>query len=341
MASRLRIFRSLEEARHGFAPSAVTIGNFDGVHAGHRELMRRTVALARRLGVKPSALTFHPHPSTVVAPERAPRLLSTPDERCALMAAEGIEQVLIMPFNETISHLSPEAFFREVLAGALGAKAVIVGENFRFGHLQSGAVEDLRRLAAAAGIEAEIVALLKCRGVKVSSSEIRRLLAEGNVSRSSRLLERPYSIAGNVVAGTGRGAREVVPTLNLETSSLEDSTSALPQSGVYVTRTEDLDADRRWNSITNIGCRPTFDGRHLTIETYLLEDLEPPSPKRIRVEFLRRLRPEMRFHSPAELRAQIGDDVAKAKAFFARLERFRPALLSRQAPRQTSPETRQ
>ncbi|MEO9365098.1 MAG: bifunctional riboflavin kinase/FAD synthetase [Nitrososphaera sp.] len=339
--SRLRIFRSLEEARQGFPPSAVTIGNFDGVHAGHRELMRRTVALGRKLGVKPSALTFHPHPATVVAPERVPRLLSTPDERCALMAAEGIEQVLIMPFDETISHLPPEEFFREVLVGTLGAKAVVVGENFRFGHLHSGSVEDLKRLAEQEGIAAEIVPLLQCRGVKVSSSEIRRLLEEGNVSRSSRLLERPYWIAGNVVAGAGRGAREVVPTLNLETSSLEDSTSALPAGGVYVTRTEDLDAGRRWNSITNIGYRPTFDGKHLTIETYLLDPLHPPPPKRIRVEFLRRLRPEKRFGSPGELRAQIAEDVEKAKAFFARLERFKPALLSRPAPRRTLPEMSQ
>lgn len=336
--SRLRIFRSLDEARQGFAPSAVTIGNFDGVHAGHRELMRRTVLLARQLEVKPSALTFHPHPATVVAPERVPRLLSAPDERCALMAAEGIEQVLIMPFDDTIARLSPDEFFREVLAGALGARAVIVGENFRFGHLQSGSVADLRRLAGEAGAAAEIVPLLKRRGVKVSSSEIRRLLEEGNVSRANRLLERPYSIAGNVVPGAGRGAREVVPTLNLETQSLDDSASALPQSGVYVTRTEDLDADRRWNSITNVGYRPTFDGRHLTIETYLLSSLEPPSPKRIRVEFLRRLRPEMRFASAAALRAQIAADVEKAQSFFARLEKFRPALLSRPAPRRTSAE---
>lgn len=333
--SRLRIFRSLEEARQGFAPSAVTIGNFDGIHAGHRELMRRTTALAGRLGVKPSALTFHPHPSTVVAPERVPRLLSTPDERCALMAAEGIEQVLIMPFDETISHLGPAGFFRDVLAGALGARAVVVGENFRFGHRQSGSGDDLRRLAEKQGVVADIVPLLQCRGVQVSSSEIRRLLAGGHVSRASRLLERPYSIAGNVVAGAGRGAREVVPTLNMETSSLEESASALPQSGVYATRTEDLDADRRWNSITNIGYRPTFDGQHLTIETYLLAPLNPPSPRRIRVEFLRRLRAEKRFRSAAELRAQIGDDVSRAKVFFARLERFRPAVLSRREPPRT------
>lgn len=331
--SRLRIFRSLEEARQGFPPSAVTIGNFDGVHAGHRELMRRTVRLALELGVKPSALTFHPHPATVVAPERIPRLLSTPDERCALMAAEGIEQVLIMPFDESISHLSPEEFFRRVLVEDLGAKAVVVGANFRFGYRQSGGTEDLIRLAERHGVRAEIVPLLEIRGVRVSSSEIRRLLAEGNVSRANRLLERPYSIAGSVVTGAGRGAREVVPTLNLETSSLEDSTSALPQSGVYITRTEDLDADRRWNSITNIGYRPTFDGRHLTIETYLLDPFHPPSPKRIRVEFLRRLRPEKKFHSAAQLRAQIAEDVEKATAFFRRLERFTPALLSRQPPR--------
>ncbi len=327
--SRLRIFRSLAEARQGFAPSVVTIGNFDGVHAGHRELMRRTARLAQELGAKPSALTFHPHPSTVVAPERVPRLLSTPDERCALMAAEGIDQVLIMPFDETISHLSPEEFFRQILREALGAKAVVVGENFRFGYRQAGGVEDLRRLAEQDGVRAEIVPLLVRRGVRVSSSEIRRLLAEGNVSRASRMLERPYSIAGNVVAGAGRGAREVVPTLNLETSSLEDSTSALPQDGVYVTRTEDLDADRRWNSVTNIGYRPTFDGRHLTIETYLLDPLEGPPPRRIRVEFLRRLRPEKKFGSAAELRQQIAKDVEKARTFFARLERFKPALLSR------------
>jgi riboflavin kinase/FMN adenylyltransferase len=330
---RLRIFRSLEEARQGFPPSVVTIGNFDGVHAGHRELMRRTVRLARELSARPSALTFHPHPATVVAPERIPRLLSTPDERCALMAAEGIEQVLIMPFDETISHLCPEEFFRRVLVQDLGARGVVVGENFRFGHRQAGGTEDLRRLADGHGVRAEIVPLLEIRGVRVSSSEIRRLLAEGNVSRANRLLERPYSISGSVVPGAGRGAREVVPTLNLETSSLEDSTSALPRSGVYVTRTEDLDADRRWNSITNIGYRPTFDGRHLTIETYLLDPLTPPSPRRIRVEFLRRLRPEMKFRSAAELRQQISADIEAAQTFFRRLERFRPSLLSRRPPR--------
>ncbi len=331
--SSLRIFRSLAEAAAGFSPSAVTIGNFDGVHTGHSELMRRTVAISARLQAKPSALTFHPHPTTIVAPERAPRLLTTPDERCALMASEGIRQVLILPFNEAISVLTPVQFFQNVLIGILGARALVVGDNFHFGKGQSGRISDLRALAAQFGIEVDIAPLLTCRGVRVSSSEIRRLLATGHVSQANRMLGRPYAIAGSIVRGEGRGSRETVPTLNLETSSLDDSTVALPAPGVYVTRTEDLDADSHWNSITNVGFRPTFDGRHLTIETFLLADLTAPAPRRIRVEFLRRLRPERRFDSSAELRAQILADVAISRAFFRRLARFTPSLMSRRRPR--------
>ncbi len=331
--SSLHIFRSLEEAAAGFAPSTVTIGNFDGVHAGHRELMRRTVAIAAELGAKPSALTFHPHPTTIVAPERAPRLLTTPDERCALMAAEGIRQVLILPFDQGISRLSPAEFFRQVLIARLGARAVIVGDNFHFGRGQSGHTADLLALGARFGVRPEIVPLLNIRGVRVSSSEIRRLLAEGRVSQANRLLERPYAIAGSVVPGEGRGSKQTVPTLNLETCSLDDATSALPASGVYITRTEDLDSARHWDSITNVGFRPTFDGRHLTIETYLLGELELPAPRRIRLEFLRRVRPERRFDSAAALRARILADVAIARSFFRRLERFKPTLVSRRLPR--------
>ena len=331
--SSLHIFRSLEEAAAAFAPSTVTIGNFDGVHAGHRELMRRTVAIAAELGAKPSALTFHPHPTTIVAPERAPRLLTTPDERCALMAAEGIRQVLILPFDQGISRLSPAEFFRQVLIARLGARAVIVGDNFHFGRGQSGHTADLLALGARFGVRPEIVPLLNIRGVRVSSSEIRRLLAEGRVSQANRLLERPYAIAGSVVPGEGRGSKQTVPTLNLETCSLDDATSALPASGVYITRTEDLDSARHWDSITNVGFRPTFDGRHLTIETYLLGELELPAPRRIRLEFLRRVRPERRFESAAALRARILADVAVARAFFRRLERFKPGLVSRRPPR--------
>lgn len=327
--TRLRIFRSLDEARGAFPASTVTIGNFDGVHIGHRELMRRTVQLGRELEAKPSALTFHPHPKTIVAPERAPRLLTTPEERCALMSECGIEQVLILPFDRAVSHLTPSGFVDEILNRTLGARAVVVGDNFRFGKRQAGGAADLRAGCGVAGIRAEIVPLLACRGVAASSSEIRRLLEDGRVSAASRLLDRPYSIAGDVVPGEGRGSRHTVPTLNLETSSLDDSSRALPRDGVYVTRTEDLDSARRWNSITNAGYRPTFSGRHLTIETFLFGELVGPAPLRIRVEFLRRLREERRFDSAEALKAQILSDIEVARAFFRRLDHFKPSLMGR------------
>jgi riboflavin kinase/FMN adenylyltransferase len=332
----MRIFCSLEEARASFAPSAVTIGNFDGVHAAHRELMRAVIQMAGECAAKPSALTFSPHPTEVVAPERVPLLLSSPAERCALMQRDGVEQVLILPFDEHLSALDPEAFFREVLLDALGARAVVVGDNFLFGSRQSGDVRTLRALGEQYGVRVGIVPAVRWRGVLVSSSEIRGLLAAGDVSRAARLLGRPFAVSGRVVAGEGRGRRETVPTLNLEMPSLALERAAVPANGVYITRTfeggdaagdnqlcppgdkQDRPPLRSWRSVTNVGYRPTFGGRHLTIETFLLDPLEGHTPERIRVEFLRRMRDERAFPNAEELRAQILHDVSRAWAFFRR-----------------------
>lgn len=319
--SALRVFRSLEEAAGGFAPCSLTIGNFDGVHLGHRELMRRTVAHARELGVKPSVLTFHPHPSTIVHPERVPRLLTTPEERCLLMEAEGIKQVLILPFTRELSQIEPDAFFSRVLREQLGARTIIVGANFRFGHGQSGEPHRLGELAAGAGIGMDVVPLLERRRATVSSSEIRRLLAAGQTSKAARLLERPYSLTGFVVAGAGRGSRETVPTLNLETDSLDDSLRALPADGVYITRTTCCSTGRQWDSITNSGHRPTFAGEHLTIETFLLSPFDWETPSSIRIEFLRRVREERRFATAEALKAQILRDVGRARVYFRRVRK--------------------
>ena len=277
----MRIYRSLAEVPADFGPSALTIGNFDGVHRGHRRILRRLVALARERGWKPSVLTFDPHPTRVVAPERTPPLLTSPLRRAELMRAEGVEQVLILPFVPEVARLTPEEFVRDIVAGRLGARAALVGANFRFGHRHAGDFHTLEELGRRYGYETEIVDAVSCRGRTVSSSAIRELLGAGRVSLAARFLERPYALEGEVKGGRGVGSKQTVPTLNLDTNA-----ETIPARGVYATRTLDLDDGREWNSITNIGYRPTFgESSERTIETFLLDPLEGEPPRRIRVAF--------------------------------------------------------
>ncbi len=306
----MRVSRSVEEA-HGFAPSAVTIGNFDGVHIGHQHLFQETADAARRHNAKATVLTFDPHPARVVAPDRAPRLLTTPEERIALMGRYGIEQVLLLPFSAEIARLSPEEFIDRILVNGLGAKAIVVGENFRFGHKQAGDTHLLIEAGKRYGYETQIAGAVKCRGRVVSSSAVRALIESGNISLACRFLNRPYAVSGEVVHGHGIGSKQTVPTLNLKTPA-----EVLPARGVYITRTSD-----RWNSITNVGFRPTFGGSELRIETFLLDRLDGDTPSHIRVEFLHRVRDEKKFTSAEELKAQILRDVEKAQTYFRRRAR--------------------
>jgi riboflavin kinase/FMN adenylyltransferase len=310
----MRVYRSLDETPADFGPSALTIGNFDGVHAGHRRILERLAALARERGWKASALTFDPHPACVVAPERRPPLMTSPERRVELLGDVGIEQTLILPFTPQIAQLSPEEFARRIVVGRLGARCVLVGANFRFGHRQAGDVRALANLGRELGFQTEIVPAVTCRGLLVSSSAIRGLIRAGRVSLAARLLEGPYALDGDVVSGRGVGAVRTVPTLNLATAA-----EVLPQSGVYVTRTQDLESGGVWISITNIGYRPTFgEGGPLSIETFLLDPLEQPAPRRIRVEFLARVRDERRFESPGALKAQILKDAGVARRYARR-----------------------
>lgn len=311
----MKVYRSLAETPPNFGPSALTIGNFDGVHYGHRRILRRLVDVARTRGWKPSVLTFDPHPTRIVAPERSPRLMTTVERRTELMEEEGVEQALVLPFTAELARLSPEQFVREILVERLGARAVLVGDNFRFGHRHAGTVELLMELGRQFGFETEVIPGVTCRGRMVSSSGIRELVLAGQVAAAGRLLLRPYALEGDVVSGRGVGSKQTVPTLNLSTRA-----ELIPARGVYVTCTRDLDAPRRWNSITNIGYRPTFGASdELTIETFLLEPLEGGTPRRIRVEFLRRVRDERKFDSPETLRAQILKDVGVAQRYFRRM----------------------
>ncbi len=312
----MKIYRSLEEVPGDFGPCALTIGNFDGVHCGHRRILRRLVELAREHGWKAAVVTFDPHPTRLVSPDRAPRLLTTPERRAQLMGEEGIEQVLIIPFTRQMAQLPAEEFVSKVLVGRLGARAVLVGDNFRFGRGHAGNVHSLEGWGSKYGFRVEIVRAVAWRGRVVSSSGIRQLIQAGRVSLAARHLLRPHRLEGDVVSGRGIGSRQTVPTLNLATRA-----EAIPAGGVYVTRTIDPATGRRWNSITNIGFRPTFGPSELmTVETFLLDEFDGNTPHSIQVDFLWRLRVEMRFHSPEALKAQIMKDVAAARRYFRRLK---------------------
>lgn len=314
-----RVFHDLGGAG-SLGPHALTIGNFDGVHEGHRRIFRRVAEIARKQGWIPAVLTFDPHPTRIVAPDRAPRLLSLPEERPQWMSEEGIEQVFILPFNSEFSQLEPEAFVRRILIEGLDARAVLVGDNFRFGYRASGDIATLERLSARYGYLVEIMHAVTLRRRVVSSSEIRRLIDAGQVSLAWRFLDRPYALEGEVVRGQGIGSKQTVPTLNLATSA-----EIIPRRGVYVTRTREAGGgERQWESVTNVGYRPTFGGQDLSIETFLLSPLEPPTPERIRVEFLHRLRDERKFDTPEQLKTQILTDARRTLKFFRLLRFARP-----------------
>jgi riboflavin kinase/FMN adenylyltransferase len=317
----MRVFRNLDDARAAFGPCALTIGNFDGCHIGHQSIFRQVRAAASAGGWKAGVLTFDPHPAVVVAPERAPQLLSAIDQRIGWMAECGIDEAMVLPFDRRVASLDPDEFVRQILLDGLRARAVMVGDNFRFGRGQAGNVHTLSVLGEQHGFEARALHAVTGRGVVVSSSEIRRRLLAGAVGAAARMLGRFYSLEGRVVKGQGVGSRQTVPTLNLEPPA-----GVLPASGVYVTRAFDADAGRAWRAITNIGVRPTFGGDALTIETYLLSPLEGDPPERLRVEFTHRIREERKFANPAMLREQILKDAARAAAWHRHWERYNKRL---------------
>jgi riboflavin kinase/FMN adenylyltransferase len=312
--------------------SVLAIGSFDGIHLGHQAILRSVAARARALNAVPTALTFDPSPRKVLRPETAPLQLSTIAQRLAGFAALGLEAAVVLPFTLELSRLTPEEFVQKILLRNLRIKAVFVGESFRFGHNQAGDVNLLRKLGGENGFEVVVLPPVIYRGEVVSSTLIRKEIADGDVSRAARLLGRQFVLTGETIPGTGTGHRFTFPTLNLAPEQ-----GLLPRRGVYVTRTrlENEQCSRR--SVTNIGMRPTFDGSALSVETHVLDAQLSSAPKRIEVRFWERLRDERKFSSPEELRAQIARDIASANKFFSRLHRFRTVHFLSLSSRTRSP----
>ena len=311
------IVRSIDEIKDRFGPCALAIGNFDGVHIGHRKLIREAVEFSSERRITPAVLTFDPHPTAVVAPEHVPLMICTMEQRLRLLAEAGAEKVFILVFTPEVAHESPEEFVSELLVKRLETQGVFVGEGFRFGYKQSGTPEVLARLADQYKFSARFVRPASYRGEVVSSSAVRRCLQAANVTLAGRLLGRCYALEGEVVKGRGIGSKQTVPTLNLRPGP-----DLVVPRGVYATETRDLASGRKWESVTNSGVRPTFGGTELTVETFLLGPLEGPSPERIEIAFRYFIRPEKQFPDAASLKAQILKDVGRAQVFTRRLRRL-------------------
>jgi riboflavin kinase/FMN adenylyltransferase len=304
-------FHSLAEIPTGFGPSVAAIGNFDGVHRGHREILSSVVEEARATGARAVAITFDPHPERYLRPEQAPLLLTPMAERLRLLAGTGIDAVVVLPFDAALAGLSAPDFARGILAGALEVRALHEGHSFRFGRGAKAGIEELRALGTELGFAVRIHEAVRVRGHEISSSAIRALIAAGDVRQARWMLGRPFSVLSTQARGRGIGTRLLVPTINLAAYD-----ELLPAFGVYVTRLKF--GDRRFQAVTNVGNRPTFGEASFAVESYILdfEPIEMDETTPVELEFLMRLRGEIEWPSPEALKAQIFKDVARAKRYF-------------------------
>jgi len=295
----------------GRLPAAVAIGNFDGVHLGHQALVSAAVLAAKRAGSVASALTFDPHPSRVLSPDRAPSCLMSLEQKADALAAAGAERLFVLRFDLGLAHESPEEFARGVLAGMLGAREVIVGRHFRFGRDRVGDLDRLETLGRSLGFGVQGIAPVLHEGLPISSTRIREALARGGVEAARSMLGRPYAIEGRVVRGARRGREIGVPTANLEPAC-----ELLPARGVYAGAVGEAGGPARLaTAVVNVGHRPTFEAAGATVvEAHLLDFEGDLYGRSLRVELHRHLREEMRFESVEALRQQILRDVEQARS---------------------------
>ena len=293
-------------------PTVLTLGVFDGLHLGHQLIMRTVVERARETGAVPTVITFDPHPRAVLHPESAPPLLQTLDQKVEGFGVLGIEQTIVIRFDQEFSQIKAEDFLTDVVKDRLHAKEVYLGRGFAFGHNREGNIELLRRVSAELGFLADEVPEVQFRSQRVSSSKVRKLLLEGRVNLARRLLGRPYGVEGRVERGAERGAGLGFPTANLRPHN-----RVIPRNGVYVTGAL---IDGQWRrSVTNVGLRPTFTvDTEPSVETFVINWAGDLYGDVVRVRFLHRLRDERKFASLEELKAQIHQDLKRAESYFER-----------------------
>lgn len=308
MPSQIKnVFYSTAEAKSALKPgSALTIGNYDGVHLGHQEILKKLIKIAQKKNLIPTVLTFDPHPVKVLAPQISTKMINTSEQKIGLLQSLGIQVIVLQKFDEEFAKIKPEVFFEKHLLKHLNAKHIMVGYDFTFGVKRSGTIETLELLAYDKNIDVDIVPAKLSGSTLVSSSLIRNLIKEGNVKLAHKYLLRPFFIDGIVIHGHKRGT-----ALGIHTANLSTENELLPQDGVYATL-----ADYRgktYKSVTNIGFNPTFHNTERSIETHIFDFDTDIYDKNLRLSFIERLRGEIKFASPEALIKQIGKDIEEAK----------------------------
>ncbi|OPY82840.1 MAG: Riboflavin biosynthesis protein RibF [Syntrophorhabdus sp. PtaU1.Bin153] len=304
----MKVFESLDIAEK-FVNPVLTIGNYDGLHLGHRKIIERVRERARAIEGTSMLMTFHPHPLKILKPERAVGMITPIHVKKKLLEETGIDVVFIVPFTDVFRSTSPETFVSDILVGKLGIKGLIVGYDFKFGKEGKGNVDKLLALSSQYGYFFEIQEAITLGGEKVGSNRIRKMIREGEMEKVMKSLGRPYMIEGRVVKGYSRGTVIGFPTVNLKTEF-----DLIPGKGVYITEVEQ--GGRRFPSVTNIGFNPTFDGKNLSIETHILDFSGDLYGREIALYFRDRVREEVKFSDVETLKARIRMDVEAAREYF-------------------------
>jgi riboflavin kinase / FMN adenylyltransferase len=307
----MKTFESLNNFDH-FPNSVLTIGNYDGIHLGHKQIIERVRARAAEISGTSMLMTFNPHPLSVLRPDNHLGLITPINLRKRIIEDSGIDVLLLLPFTDEFRFTGPEAFVKDILIEKLGIKGLVVGYDFKFGKEGKGNTDILKNLSGQYGFFFEAVDAITLNNEKIGSNRIRKLIMAGDVKKAELFLGRPYSIEGNVLKGYGRGGDIGFPTINIETEF-----EIIPKNGVYISEVE-VD-DKKFRSVTNIGYNPTFNNQDRSIETFILDFSDNLYGKGVALHFHERIRDEIKFSNVDELKHRIGMDVNAARSFFDRV----------------------
>ena len=311
----MKVFNNLDQIGAPFTRAVITIGNFDGVHIGHQALFHEVIEKAEAIGGTSVAMTFEPHPLRVLKQNNHPPLITLYEQKSELIGRTGIDALICVPFTLEFAALTARQFVRDLLVNKIGVKAIVVGEDYSFGKNREGNIDLLKTYAAEYGFEVIVAAWIKSARAladRISSTKIRQLVMDGKMEQAEKMLGRNYQIRGKVVTGRDRGGKLLgIPTANI---NLHDE--LCPKTGIYAVTVEC--ADTQYRGVANIGYSPTFDDHEFTVEVHILDFNDNIYGKSIRVNFIKRIRDEIKFANISELIDQIKCDIAAAREIFAR-----------------------